>query len=51
MKKIFLTLALALAMLLPSAARADEGMWLLSLIGKNYADMQKAGLKLSAEDI
>ena len=51
MKKIFLTLALALVMLLPSAARADEGMWLLSLIGKNYADMQKAGLKLSAEDI
>ncbi|MBQ9473049.1 MAG: S46 family peptidase [Bacteroidales bacterium] len=32
-------------------ARADEGMWLLSLLGRNYADMQKAGLKLSPEDI
>ena len=26
-------------------------MWLLSLIGKNYSDMQKAGFKLSPEDI
>ena len=32
-------------------AHADEGMWLLSLIGKNYADMQKAGFKLTPEDI
>ncbi len=33
-------------------ARADEGMWLLSLIAKyNIAQMQKMGLKLSAEDI
>ncbi|MFO7879271.1 MAG: S46 family peptidase [Bacteroidota bacterium] len=32
-------------------ASADEGMWLLSLIGKNMEDMKKQGLKLSAEDI
>lgn len=42
---------MALMTLLPNVARADEGMWLLSLIGKNYADMQKAGFKLSPEDI
>ena len=51
MKKIFFTIALAITMLLPSVARADEGMWLLSLIGKNYSDMKKAGFKLTAEDI
>ena len=44
-------LALGLIIMLPGLAKADEGMWLLSLIGKNYADMQKAGFKLTAEDI
>ncbi len=51
MKKAIVTLTLALMVLAPAAGRADEGMWLLSLIGKNYADMQKAGFKLSPEDI
>ena len=51
MKKFILTLTMALLVLAPAASRADEGMWLLSLIGKNYADMQKAGLKLTPEDI
>ena len=51
MKKIILTLTLAVLVLAPAASRADEGMWLLSLIGKNYADMQKAGFKLTPEDI
>ncbi len=51
MKKIILSLTLAVLMLAPAASRADEGMWLLSLIGKNYADMQKAGFKLTPEDI
>ena len=51
MKKIIITLTLALLVLAPAASRADEGMWLLSLIGKNYADMQKAGFKLTPEDI
>ena len=33
-------------------ARADEGMWLPSLIGETIlADMQAKGLKLTAEDI
>ena len=44
-------MTLALALMLPSAARADEGMWLLSLVGKNYSDMQKAGFKLTPEDV
>lgn len=53
MKLKFRTLVIALGMffMLPGIARADEGMWLLNLIGKNYADMQKAGFKLSPEDI
>ena len=44
-------LTLALAVLLPGLSRADEGMWLLNLIGKNYADMQKQGFKLTPEDV
>jgi hypothetical protein len=31
--------------------KADEGMWLPLLINKNLAEMQKLGLKLTAEDI
>ncbi len=31
--------------------KADEGMWLLSLIGKNYEQMKAQGLKLTPEDI
>ena len=33
------------------SASADEGMWLISLIGKNIETMQRMGLKLSEEDI
>ncbi len=51
MKIKSLVLALGLLIALPGIARADEGMWLLSLIGKNYTDMQKAGFKLTPEDI
>ncbi len=51
MKIRTLIVTMALALMLPTAARADEGMWLLSLIGKNYNDMQKAGFKLTPEDI
>ncbi|WP_243651067.1 S46 family peptidase [Hymenobacter gummosus] len=43
---------LLLALLLPVAARADEGMWLPLLVKRlNHADMQKKGLKLTAEEI
>ncbi|MFT4061818.1 MAG: S46 family peptidase [Edaphocola sp.] len=30
---------------------ANEGMWIPMLIGKNYAEMQRLGLQLSASDI
>jgi len=34
-----------------STAKADEGMWLLQMLNKNYDDMKKAGFKLTPEDI
>ena len=47
-----LNLVLLLTVMFYGWAVADEGMWLPSLINKlNIADMQKEGLKLSAEDI
>lgn len=48
MKKLLLTLA---SFLLLHSARADEGMWIPSLIGKNYEEMKRLGLKLSKEDL
>ena len=51
MKIRTLAIAMALMVLTPSVARADEGMWLLSLIGKNYDDMRRAGFQLTPEDI
>ena len=33
------------------SAKADEGMWLPQLIGKNYEEMKKLGFKLTPEDI
>lgn len=32
-------------------AKADEGMWLPFMLGRNYEDMKKHGLNLSLEDI
>jgi len=48
MKRIILSLW-AVALIL--SARADEGMWIPSLIGKNYDEMVRMGLKLSQEDL
>ena len=48
MKKLLLTFC---AFILLHNARADEGMWIPSLIGKNYDEMVRLGLKLSKEDI
>src|SRR5690606_38723164 len=43
---------LALLLLMPFTGRADEGMWLPLLLKQlNESDMQKRGMKLSAEDI
>ena len=45
-------LVLALSLCLPIGALADEGMWLMMLVKRlNEADMQKQGLKLSADEI
>jgi hypothetical protein len=49
MKKIFVLLVLVAGMF---KARADEGMWLPMLLGKQvYADMVKRGLKLTPEQL
>ncbi len=49
MKKIFVSLVLFAGVL---KARADEGMWLPMLLGKQvYADMVKRGLKLTPEQL
>ena len=49
MKRRLLTLILVCAAMVQ--AKADEGMWLPSLIHERIADMQAKGFKLSAEDI
>lgn len=48
MKKLILSL---LAISTFFSVQADEGMWIPMLIGKNYEEMKKMGLKLSAEDL
>ncbi len=48
MKKIFL---LFVAFMSLQSAWADEGMWIPSLIGKNYDEMLRLGLRLSKEDL
>ncbi len=48
MKKIFLLFAAVMSL---QGVRADEGMWIPSLIGKNYEEMLRMGLKLSKEDL
>ncbi|MCW0483143.1 S46 family peptidase [Gaoshiqia sediminis] len=51
MKRTLLA-AFTLSLLLHSAAKADEGMWLPSLVQKlNISDMQQMGFELTADDI
>ena len=48
MKKFFITIiltAMAISVL------ADEGMWIPMLLGRNEADMKKAGMRISVKDI
>ena len=42
---------LAMSVLIYISAQADEGMWLMHLLNKNYDDMKKQGLELTAEDL
>lgn len=48
MKKILTILTLALTVL---PLRADEGMWIPMLLQRNEAAMQKAGMRITAQDI
>lgn len=51
MKRIYSLLTLAI-MLCSNLAKADEGMWLLSLLDKmNYKDMEAKGLRLTPEQL
>ena len=49
-KRSFFVVLLAM-LTLTSTLKANEGMWLLSLIGKNYEQMKAQGFRLTAEDI
>ncbi|HEY1008795.1 MAG TPA: S46 family peptidase, partial [Daejeonella sp.] len=49
--KYAVALLLVFAMGLTNLAKADEGMWLPMLIGKNYEQMKKQGFKLTPEDL
>ncbi len=51
MKKVSLLVALMIFSIFGKVARADEGMWILMFLNKNIDEMQKKGLKLTAEDI
>ncbi len=42
---------LAFTLLFSINAKADEGMWLLTMLNKNYDDMKAKGFKLTPEDI
>ncbi len=42
---------IAFVLLIGTIARADEGMWLPFLLGKNYEDMKKHGLRLTQEEL
>jgi len=48
MKKILLLLVAVVSL---QCAQADEGMWIPMLIGKNYEEMLRLGLRLSKEDL
>ena len=51
MKKLVYLLLLAITCSFVNTAKADEGMWIPMLIGKNQEQMKKQGFKLSAEDL
>lgn len=52
MKKLIILITSFTFLLAPlSKVKADEGMWFLMFIGKKIDDMQKKGLKLTAEEI
>lgn len=50
MKKTFALMAVVL-LALPQLTKADEGMWIPMLLGRNEAAMQRAGMRITAQDI
>ncbi len=50
MTKIRLSTAI-ISLCIPLLTLADEGMWIPMLLGRNEADMQRAGMRISAKDI
>jgi hypothetical protein len=51
MKKQLLALSMLFVLTLSTLVRADEGMWLPFMLGRNYEDMKKHGLNLTQEEI
>ncbi|PKR80021.1 serine protease [Brumimicrobium salinarum] len=51
MKKQTIAFLFLFTILFSGAAKADEGMWLPFLLGRNYEDMKKHGLNLTQEEI
>lgn len=51
MKNRIFCIAAAVLLILPLAARADEGMWIPMLLQRNEAAMQRAGMHITAQDI
>ncbi|TDO22831.1 S46 family peptidase [Pedobacter duraquae] len=51
MKRIVHLLLFAMVIFFGGEVKADEGMWLPLLIGKNYEQMKKQGFKLTAKDL
>ena len=49
-KKISI-ITISLILFFNISSRADEGMWLLTLLNKNYDEMKAQGFKLTPEDI
>jgi hypothetical protein len=51
MKRQIIALTFISTLLFSGFAKADEGMWLPFLLGRNYEDMKKHGLNLTQEEI
>jgi len=47
----FFSLLTGLFLIVSTQLKADEGMWLPLLISKNYDEMKKLGIRITAEDI
>ncbi|MBE9601055.1 S46 family peptidase [Pedobacter sp. MC2016-24] len=51
MKRTVYLLLCVMLLSFANAVKADEGMWIPMLIGKNYEQMKKQGFKLTAKDL